>query len=149
MIHPQPLKNFSILIIDDAKPPRRMLRRLLNVFGEYDYEEEENVTNAKRKVLSLNEYSLIMCDIKLPDQSGVEFLRWIRSGEAGQEIKNIPFICYSSDFEKEDIENAKALGVSGFLDKPFNFGDVYQVFSAIFNWSEETKKYFNQKIGAE
>lgn len=149
MIHPHPLKNFSILVVDDAVPPRKMLRRLLNTFGEFEYDEDVNVTNAKRKILSKKPYTLIFCDVILPESNGIEFLKWIRSGEAGEEIKNVPFVTFSSDLSKNTMNEAKEHGVSGFLDKPFSIGDLYHTLSAIFNWSPEVRKYFDQKMGLE
>lgn len=148
MIHPEPLKNTSLLIIDDSMAPRKMLRRLLNVFGEYKYDEAEDLKSAKNKLLSHRNHTIILCDINLPDGTGIEFLKWIRSGEAGEGLKNVAFICYSSDIDGDTVVEAKSLGVSGILSKPFNIGDLYQVFAATFNWSKETRKFFDQRIGA-
>ncbi len=147
MIHPEPLKNTSLLIIEDVMAPRKMLRRLLNVFGEYKYEEAENIKSAKDKLLSNSNFNIILCDINLPDGSGIELLRWIRFGEAGERFKDIAFVCYSSDLDKEIVKEAKSLGASGILTKPFNIGDIYQVFASTFNWGKETRKYFDQRLG--
>lgn len=149
MIHPHPLKNFNILVIDDAIPPRKMLRRLLNTFGEFEYDEDSSVVNAKRKISTQKDYTIIFSDILMPGQNGIELLKWIRSGEAGEKVKNVPFIAFSSDLDKKNMDEARSLGVSAFLNKPFTIGDVYQTLSAVFNWTPEVRKYFDLKMGLD
>lgn len=142
--HPQPLKNKRILIIDDVLAPRKMLKRLLVQFGEMEFEEVDNGIRAKEK-LTLSPYDLVFCDIRLPDVNGLDILEWLRKTEGYN--KSIPYVVISSDMEKDQVIRAKACGISGYLVKPFNFGDLYQTLSSTFNWSPEIQRFYEIRHG--
>lgn len=146
MIHPEPLNKKTLLIVDDAMAPRKMLRKLLIHFGEYKAEEVSNFKDAKELLLS-KQFHLILCDIHLPDGNGIELLKILRDGKLGSTNVDTPYVCFSSDLSKNEMNEAKGFGASGFLMKPFSFGDLFRVLSATFNWDTFTRKYFERLIG--
>lgn len=58
---------------------------------------------------------LLLLDLKLPDMSGFEVLRWIKSGEG---LPVLPTIVLTTSGESRDIERAYGLGANSFLVKP-------------------------------
>lgn len=62
----------SILIIDDEEKLRKLLFRVISLEG-YDVHEAGTLKEAS-KMLERNTYHLVLCDVKLPDGNGVEFI---------------------------------------------------------------------------
>jgi DNA-binding NtrC family response regulator len=62
----------SILIIDDEEKLRKLLFRVISLEG-YDVHEAGTLKEAG-KMLERNTYHLVLCDVKLPDGNGVEFI---------------------------------------------------------------------------
>jgi two-component system, chemotaxis family, chemotaxis protein CheY len=58
---------------------------------------------------------LIFCDVHMPDMTGLEFLKWLRSTE---QFRSVPLLIVSSTHDKNHVIEAGRLGVSGFLIKP-------------------------------
>jgi CheY-like chemotaxis protein len=58
---------------------------------------------------------IFMTDLRLGDESGIQFIEWIRSKP---ELKNLPIIILSGKATGRDIAAAKALGVSRVWQKP-------------------------------
>ena len=58
---------------------------------------------------------IFMTDLRLGDESGIQFIEWIRSKP---ELKDIPIIILSGKATGRDIAAAKALGVSRVWQKP-------------------------------
>lgn len=63
-------------------------------------------------------YNLVLLDINLPDISGIEVLRHIRSAE---NTRNIPVIAVSADAMAHQIQAALGAGFDEYLTKPVDF----------------------------
>src|SRR4051794_8061351 len=66
---------------------------------------------------------LIVCDFKLPQKSGAEFLRWLRTQS---EFEEIPFVLYSGSALKKEEELAMHLGATLYLRKTADFGETIE-----------------------
>ncbi|MGB6884171.1 MAG: response regulator, partial [Candidatus Acidiferrum sp.] len=71
----------TILIVDDEPAARYGLRRALE--GKYRIAEADSA-EAARSALNTGLPDLVLLDVVLPGQSGLEFLRWMR--EQGSEL---------------------------------------------------------------
>ncbi|WP_336514801.1 sigma-54 dependent transcriptional regulator [Pollutibacter soli] len=67
----------SILLIDDEAPIRNMLGRLIGLEG-FEVKHADSLQDA-RKQLKLWEPDIVLCDVRLPDGSGVDFVNEIKS----------------------------------------------------------------------
>ncbi|HVZ25579.1 MAG TPA: sigma-54 dependent transcriptional regulator [Sediminibacterium sp.] len=67
----------SILIIDDEEPLRKLLKRLLTL--EAFEVEEAGSLQAGLAVLQHKTIDVLLCDVKLPDGSGVDFVKKIKA----------------------------------------------------------------------
>ncbi len=108
----RPKKIRNILVIDDEKD-------LCSLIAEVLSEKKYTVAtaNTSRQGISRikkNKPDLILLDLKLPDVKETEFLSRIRKNY--QEISVIMISAYGTEEIKKE---AKKLGVSGFVDKPF------------------------------
>ncbi|MAN05110.1 MAG: sigma-54-dependent Fis family transcriptional regulator [Owenweeksia sp.] len=62
----------KILIIDDEEKLRKLLFRIISLEG-YDVDQAEDLASG-RKALKKKDYHLVLCDVKLPDGNGVDFV---------------------------------------------------------------------------
>jgi len=76
------LKN--ILIIDDEEKLRGLLARIIKSEG-FDVLEAPDLKSGFRK-LEQNDIDVVLCDVKLPDGNGVEFLQKIKTAFPSTEV---------------------------------------------------------------
>ena len=74
----------SILIIDDEEKLRLLLKRIISLEG-FAVLEANNIVSAQ-KVLEKEPVDVVLCDVKLPDGNGVDFVRTIRQSYPMLEI---------------------------------------------------------------
>lgn len=109
----------SVLIVDDAAFSRRMLRK---------YAEAEGCTvleagSGKDAIALLaRQYpDCILTDLLMPDINGFELIETLQ--EKGL---TIPIVIISADIQDASRERGKALGASGFINKPAKEAEVRQ-----------------------
>lgn len=67
-----------ILLIDDEEKLRKLMARIIGLEGEgYEVNETSNLRSAT-KLLSHTDFDVVLCDVKLPDGNGVEFVREVK-----------------------------------------------------------------------
>lgn len=109
----QPMKN--ILIVDDSATMRRMVRATLQGIGQISFLEAENGLAAIEKV-ALEEISLVLLDLNMPDMHGLEVLNFLRSHE---KYRNLPVIVLTTRSDSNSREAALDAGANLYLTKPF------------------------------
>jgi two-component system nitrogen regulation response regulator NtrX len=108
----------TILIVDDEPAARYGLRRALE--ARYRVVEADSA-EAARSALDTERPDLVLLDVVLPGQSGLEFLRWMR--ESGSEL---PVLMVSAlDTAKTAVE-ALQLGAADYLVKGFELEELRQ-----------------------
>jgi two-component system, NtrC family, nitrogen regulation response regulator NtrX len=108
----------TILVVDDEPAARYGLRRALE--AKYRVAEVDSAEGA-REALTREQPDLVLLDVVLPGQSGIEFLRWMR--EQGSET---PVLMVSAlDTAKTAVE-ALRLGASDYLVKGFELEELRQ-----------------------
>ena len=108
----------TILIVDDEPAARYGLRRALE--AKYRVAEAESA-EAAREALTTEHPDLVLLDVVLPGQSGLDFLRWMR--EQGSET---PVLMVSAlDTAKTAVE-ALQLGAADYLVKGFELEELRQ-----------------------
>jgi two-component system response regulator PilR (NtrC family) len=112
------VSSHRILIIDDENSLREFLRILLEEQG-YIIQEADSV-GAARTVLAENSFDLILCDIMMPDGSGLDLLKEVKASSAA-ETAVIMMTAYSST--KSAIEAMK-LGAYDYVPKPFDVDEL-------------------------
>jgi DNA-binding NtrC family response regulator len=106
----------TILIVDDEPAARYGLRRALE--ARYRVAEVESA-EAARNALTTEAPDLVLLDVVLPGQSGLEFLRWMR-GEGNE----TPVLMVSAlDTAKTAVE-ALQLGAADYLVKGFELEEL-------------------------
>ena len=106
-----------LLVIDDEENMRHMLSALLKKSG---YRVDLAADGYEGlKVMGQTHYDFVLCDIKMPNMDGMEFLR-----EAGDMIKNSTVIMMSAYGTIETAIEAMKLGAYDYISKPFKGDEV-------------------------
>ena len=103
--------HFSLLVVDD-EPDLRTLYELTLLREGYDIETAGTVQDA---LLHLKDrtYSAVITDMRLPDGTGLDVLRWLE--ESGRREKTIVITAYGS---AENAVEALKAGAYDYLTKP-------------------------------
>jgi DNA-binding NtrC family response regulator len=74
----------NILIVDDEEQLRKLLVRIISLEG-FSVKEASTLKSA-REMLGRQPIDIILCDVRLPDGNGVEFVKFIKSAHPEVEI---------------------------------------------------------------
>ena len=111
-----------ILIVDDSEFNRAILKEILE--ETYEIIEVDGGNEALHKI---DEYgmkiSLVLLDIIMPEKDGFEVLKYM---EEERLISDIPVIIISSEDSANYIRRAYEMGVSDYINRPFDANIVYQ-----------------------
>lgn len=105
-----------VLVVDDSKMMRRVIRNILNSVGLTDIVEAGNGAEALRR-LEESPVDLVMTDWNMPVMSGIEFVRAVR---AQPRFAKISIVMVTTESSRDSMAEAKAAGINGHLRKPFN-----------------------------
>ena len=101
-----------ILVVDDDREIRDLLSRFLERQGM-------RVTAARdareaRKLWPLGRYHLVVLDLMMPGESGLDVARWLRTQE------DVPIVMLTAMTEETDRIVGLELGADDYVAKPFN-----------------------------
>jgi two-component system chemotaxis response regulator CheY len=120
--------NMDVLVVDDASAMRRIVRGLLKELGFKNIREADNGQSALDE-LKRRKADLVVSDWNMPEMSGIDLLRAIRSDEA---LKSIPVLMVTAEAKKENILAAIQAGVNNYIVKPFNAQTLQEKLTKIF-----------------
>ena len=108
--------KLNILLVDDNRAVRRMIRKQLREWG-YNLEEAASGQEALHAVVA-DRPDIIILDLGLPDVDGIEVTRRLR------EWTQIPIIILSVREAEQDKIAALDAGADDYLTKPFGTGEL-------------------------
>jgi len=109
-----------LLIIDDEENMRHMLSNLLKKSG-YRIETASN-GHEGLEMVDQREYDFILCDLKMPNMNGMEFLI-----SAREKVGSTPIIMMSAYGSIDTAVEAIKLGAYDYISKPFKTDEVHIV----------------------
>lgn len=112
--------EYSVLIIDDDVWIQRILSKTLSAFGFSPVHIASNGFTGIAKALEVKP-SLIICDILMPELSGHQVLRLLKTIKS---TKDIPVIVVSAMSDAANIGFAVKCGIAGFISKPFSSATI-------------------------
>ena len=113
------MSTSRILLIDDEENFRHMLSVILTKRG-YDVETANNGIDGLKKV-DTGSYDTVLCDIRMPEMDGLEFLK--EAQKAGCESTIIMMSAFGTlDTAIEAIK----LGAYDYISKPFRPDDLVE-----------------------
>lgn len=110
----------KIFIIDDEELNIRVAKKYLRTWG---FESVDSTTDPAHAVYQIqqDQPDLILLDIMMPEVSGLEILRELRSDES---TRHLPVIILTAHAEEEIKHEALELGANDFLSKPIDPMDM-------------------------
>ena len=122
-----------ILIADDQVNVRTAVLQLLLSCNRTDLtiDQVTNGTEALRKLQS-RPYSLMISDTDMPGMSGADLMHAVRADE---KLKSLPVIMMLAvGAGKKEVLDAVALGISGFVIKPFRPDQLRAQVKKVLGW---------------
>ncbi len=113
-----------ILLVEDHGDTGKILKRLLQSAG-YTVEHAETAAEGYRLFQEMN-FDLVVSDVGLPDESGIELMKRMRSLQA-----DIRGICLSGYGMEDDIDACHEAGFGEHLTKPVDFGRLQSAIAKI------------------
>jgi two-component system cell cycle response regulator DivK len=105
----------TILIVEDNELNMKLFRDLLEAHG---YETLQTRDGEEALQLARDHRpDLIIMDIQLPEVSGLEVTRWIKSDD---DIKSIPVVAVTAFAMKGDEEKIREGGCEAYIAKPIS-----------------------------
>jgi putative two-component system response regulator len=102
----------QILIVDDDESICRLIKRLLNTSG-YGCTIANNAADA-RNYIRVRNFDLILCDVRMPGESGIDFIRYSLA-----EYPETAVIIVTGVDDQEIANTALEMGAYGYIIKPF------------------------------
>lgn len=105
------------LIVDDSPIMRRMIARALELSGlRVDPIHEAASGEQALQLASDSWVDIVLCDVHMPGMDGVELVRRMSEDPL---LSDVPVVMISSDRGSARAAELEALGIRGYLHKPF------------------------------
>jgi two-component system OmpR family response regulator len=101
-----------ILVVDDDREIRELLSRFLEKQGMRVSAARD--AREARRLWPLGRYHIVVLDLMMPGESGLDFARWLRSQS------NVPILMLTAMAEETDRIVGLELGADDYVQKPFN-----------------------------
>jgi len=106
----------TILLVEDESINQKLVAAVLKKIG-FQVDLADNGMEAVQMVRGQH-YCLVLMDIQLPEISGYEAVRQIRSMEEREGRKRLPIIAMTADDSREIRRKCMATGMDDFISKP-------------------------------
>lgn len=127
-VHVHPIK---ILLADDDEMGRGVAQKLLKRRG-YDVTAVGKGAEILEE-LQKGEFEIVLTDISMPDMSGTQVARIIRSGERAGIDPKIPIIAMTAHAFSDDRKRFMDAGINGYVAKPVNLEELFRQIEELCN----------------
>ncbi len=117
----------NILIVDDSRTSRKILKGILEENGHVVAGEAENGKVGVESYTAIRP-DIVTLDITMPVMDGIEALKEIKKADADAKV-----IMVTAAGQKEKMLEAVKSGASEFITKPFEPEEILNVIKAIEN----------------
>jgi C4-dicarboxylate-specific signal transduction histidine kinase/ActR/RegA family two-component response regulator len=116
----------GVLVVEDEVPLRQLQERLLKRMGVRVF--SAGTAMEAREVLERDRVDLILCDVKMPGESGLDLYRWL---ERNQPERTRRFLFVTGDVDAPELVELAEQDPSLFLRKPFNISEYLERVTAL------------------
>jgi DNA-binding NtrC family response regulator len=114
----------DVLIVDDEDVVRQAMRKVLEQAGYRVAAAADGAAALAHP--AARTCRLVLCDLVLPDGSGIEVLRSLVRRRPG-----LPVVLVTGYATREQEDEARAAGAADFLAKPFEVSELLRVVSRV------------------
>jgi two-component system, chemotaxis family, chemotaxis protein CheY len=105
----------KVIVIDDSQTVRHQVATALRDAG-FEIIEAVDGVDGLDVITRTPDAALVICDVNMPNRSGLELLDIVRKNEA---FKSLPVLMLTTEGQPQLIERARKAGAKGWLVKPF------------------------------
>ncbi|KAK2629944.1 hypothetical protein QTJ16_000764 [Diplocarpon rosae] len=115
-------RGLLVLLVEDNATNQKVLTKYLDKIG-IKVELAIDGVECTNKVLSKphNFYSLILCDLHMPNKDGYQACREIREWEQQESFPRMPIIALSANVMADVLDKCIEAGFSNYITKPVDF----------------------------
>ena len=107
----------TVMVVDDSRVMRNIVKNTFELLKiAVNFLEAADGNQALDTLLN-NEIDLILLDWNMPNMSGIDFLKHVRSMDKYQKI---PIIMVTSETDKFHVIEAVKAGATAYITKPYN-----------------------------
>lgn len=118
----KPITILDVLVVEDDKRIRQLYEEVLKIFGfRYVITAEDGAAAAE--LVKTRHFDLVICDWEMPYMTGAEFLTFVRTSFQSPNPQ-LPIIFVTGMAEREHVFQARDLGVTEFIAKPFSLDSL-------------------------
>lgn len=121
-------KNLKILVVDDFSSMRRIVKNVLIELGFTNISEADDGKTALPK-LEQGDFDFLLTDWNMPGMQGIDLLKAIRSNS---KLAALPVLMVTAEAKREQIVEAAAAGVNGYVIKPFTAETLKEKIDKVF-----------------
>lgn len=125
-------KDINILIVEDFSAMRSILKNLLRELG-FNYTAEADDGETALPMLKAGNFDFLITDWSMPGMDGLTLLKTVR---ADKELEDMPVLMVTAEAKREQIIDAAAAGVNGYIVKPFTAATLKEKIENIFRQVE-------------
>lgn len=125
---PDALRSISVLLVEDDDDTRALLASVLERYGARVY--ASGSAAEARAMLGLASCNVLLCDLRMPGDDGLAFIREIR-GQIDRRLASIPAAAITASGLPEDHQRALAAGYQIYLRKPVEPDDLALAIAAL------------------
>ncbi len=118
----------TVLIVEDNELNMKLFRDLLEAHGIATIETRNGMEVLE--IARTKKPDLILMDIQLPEVSGLDVTKWLKSDEA---LKSIPVIAVTAFAMKGDEEKIRQGGCEDYISKPISVSRFVEVIQTYLN----------------
>ena len=111
-----PCEGRKVLIIDDERFIRDMIKLVLRAVSRFDIAEADDGDTG---LVQTDEFrpDVVLCDITMPRMGGLQYVAMLRKHPDAR-LRSTPVIILTGHAEEATVQDAVRLQVNGFLVKP-------------------------------
>jgi two-component system, sensor histidine kinase and response regulator len=141
------IKGLNVLVVDDNETSRLIFKEILESFNlkvEFAYTGGKAIDAL---TATKTPYDLIIMDWKMPGMNGIETSKQIRNN---LNLPQTPKIIMCTSYGREEVLNqAKEIGLEGFLMKPVNPSVLLDTILEVFGKASSNKEQKSIQVGSE
>jgi two-component system chemotaxis response regulator CheY len=104
-----------VMIIDDSRTVRALLRRLLSGAG-YEVFEASDGDDGIERIRATPGLALVICDVNMPRMNGMDMVTELKRDP---KTAALSVLMLTTESSRPSIEKARDLGAKGWVIKPF------------------------------
>lgn len=132
----------TVLVVDDIDYMRKQMAHILRQAGISNVVEAEEGGKAFELLRTApGIYGMVISDLEMDPLSGLHLLRLLRTNEMTPEaLRSIPFILVAASATHATLTEARALGVDGFIAKPFTGATLVKTAAKVIDTRQAKRK---------